>query len=136
VDPSTPIPKRSGSQLDEALVSELFRHAVDDSQEFVRTEIELAKQEARSEAKFVLTAIVVSSIAIALAVTGVMGLVSVLVLAADATPKAALSIVTVLSVVFAGTGAIIARNMLPKRPLPRTEGSVRRGTTDPKGRFV
>lgn len=111
---------RNARQLpDDLSTGELLRQTLAETKELVRLEVELARQDVRSELKQVKTAGILLGLAAAMGVVAIAMLDVAVVIALGATVTAALVVALIVALEVAVLGYIGYR-MLPKAPLQRT----------------
>jgi hypothetical protein len=117
---------RDRTSLDDVPIPELISRALSEAKDLARVEIELAKEDARSEAKGAVRAAIGFGLGAAGAVLALSLLLLALVLATGAAPWVPLVLAAGFAVL-AGAGAASGYAWLPKKPLEPTR---RRLSTD------
>ena len=119
----TPPPERL--PLEQASTVDLVKEALDEAKELVRLEVEIAKDEVKQEVAQTKKAAIGFGVALAFALVVLSLLAVAIVLAVGGTAVAALAVAGVF-LVLGGVAGYVGYTMIPKKPLDKTIGRVKR----------
>lgn len=103
-------------ELREASTADIVREALDDARELIRLEVEIAKQEVKTEIGRAKRAAVSFGVALVLALVGLSVLAVALVIALGGTVVAAIVVAAIL-LVLAGLAGVVGYALVPRPPL-------------------